>query len=128
MTQQIILDTDIGDDIDDAYALALVLASPELELLGVTTVFGATRERAQQALTILKIAERDGIPVAAGCGPEMSPRPGAEPSGLRRWTENLLPCQQSSCLPWDDLPPLSPMHGVDFLIETILNGQGDIIP
>lgn len=37
--QKVILDTDIGDDIDDAYALALVLSSPEVKLLGVTTAW-----------------------------------------------------------------------------------------
>ena len=35
----IILDTDIGDDIDDALALSVILNSPELDLRGVTTVF-----------------------------------------------------------------------------------------
>ena len=35
--QLVILDTDIGDDIDDAFALGLALRSPELELLGITT-------------------------------------------------------------------------------------------
>ena len=43
----VILDTDIGDDIDDAFALALVLRSPELELIGVTTTFGDTELRAK---------------------------------------------------------------------------------
>ena len=37
--EKIILDTDIGDDIDDAFALALAVRSPEIELVGVTTVF-----------------------------------------------------------------------------------------
>lgn len=45
--QLAILDTDIGDDIDDAYALALALRSPELKLLGVTTTFGDTDLRAK---------------------------------------------------------------------------------
>jgi inosine-uridine nucleoside N-ribohydrolase len=45
--QLVILDTDIGDDIDDAFALALVLRSPELKLVGVTTVFGDTDLRAK---------------------------------------------------------------------------------
>ena len=45
--QKVILDTDIGDDIDDAYALALVLTSPELKLLGVSTAWGNTGLRAQ---------------------------------------------------------------------------------
>jgi len=47
--QMIVLDTDIGDDIDDALALALVLHSPEINVQGVTTVFGDTQKRAQLA-------------------------------------------------------------------------------
>jgi hypothetical protein len=34
---KVIVDTDIGDDIDDAFALALAMRSPELEILGITT-------------------------------------------------------------------------------------------
>jgi inosine-uridine nucleoside N-ribohydrolase len=64
--QLVILDTDIGDDIDDAFALALVLRSPELELLGVTTTFGDTELRAQLLDRYLKAVGRTGIPVAAG--------------------------------------------------------------
>ena len=41
----VILDTDIGSDIDDAFALALILASPELDLRGVTTVERRHRRR-----------------------------------------------------------------------------------
>src|SRR5271157_1488818 len=43
----VILDTDIGDDIDDAFALALALRSPELRLLGITTEYGDTELRAK---------------------------------------------------------------------------------
>jgi hypothetical protein len=39
----VILDTDIGSDVDDAFALALAVASPELELVAVTTVGEAQR-------------------------------------------------------------------------------------
>ncbi len=45
--QLVILDTDIGDDIDDAFALALVLKSPELKLVGITTAYGDTELRAK---------------------------------------------------------------------------------
>ncbi|MBM3891375.1 MAG: nucleoside hydrolase, partial [Verrucomicrobia bacterium] len=38
MREKIIIDTDIGDNVDDALALALACRSPELELLAVTTV------------------------------------------------------------------------------------------
>ena len=47
--QLAILDTDIGDDIDDAFALALALRSPELRLLGITTAYGDTELRARLA-------------------------------------------------------------------------------
>jgi inosine-uridine nucleoside N-ribohydrolase len=49
----VILDTDIGTDIDDAFALALIINSPELDLLGVTTVSGDTQARARLAAKLL---------------------------------------------------------------------------
>jgi purine nucleosidase len=64
--QLAILDTDIGDDIDDAFALALVLRSPELKLLGITTAFGDTELRARLVDRYLGAVGRRGIPVAAG--------------------------------------------------------------
>jgi hypothetical protein len=45
----VFVDTDIGDDIDDALALALLLCSPEVKLIGISTVFGDTRLRARLA-------------------------------------------------------------------------------
>jgi hypothetical protein len=41
--QKIILDTDIGDDIDDAFALALAVSSPKVQVVGVTTALGRHR-------------------------------------------------------------------------------------
>jgi len=43
--EKIIIDTDIGDDVDDAFAVALALRSPELEILGITATFGDTETR-----------------------------------------------------------------------------------
>jgi inosine-uridine nucleoside N-ribohydrolase len=62
----VILDTDIGDDIDDAFALALALHSPELRLLGVTTAFRDTELRARLVDRYLGAVGRSDIPVAAG--------------------------------------------------------------
>lgn len=62
----IILDTDIGGDIDDAFALALVLHSPELDLRAVTTVSGDTQARARLAAKMLSVAGRPNVQVAAG--------------------------------------------------------------
>lgn len=78
--QMMLIDTDIGDDIDDALALALALRSPEIELLGVTTVFGATQRRAQLAAHLLNIAGREDIPVAPGMAQPLQLR--HRPSGV----------------------------------------------
>ncbi len=64
--QLAILDTDIGDDIDDAFALALVLRSPEVKLLGITTAFADTELRARLTDRYLAAVHRTDIPVAAG--------------------------------------------------------------
>ena len=68
--QKVILDTDIGDDIDDAYALALVLTSPELKLLGVTTAWGNTALRAQLVEGLLCETDSKRFP----CSLEFRPR------------------------------------------------------
>ena len=64
--QLVILDTDIGDDIDDAFALALLLRSPEVKLLGITTAFGDTELRARLVDRYLTAAGSKEIPVEAG--------------------------------------------------------------
>lgn len=64
--QLVILDTDIGDDIDDAFALGLALRSPELKMLGITTTFGDTELRARLVDRYLAAVGRSDIPVAAG--------------------------------------------------------------
>jgi purine nucleosidase len=68
MTKKLLIDTDIGDDIDDALAIAYSLGCPELEVVGITTVFRNTRLRKQMVLQQLKQYCRTDIPVAAGVG------------------------------------------------------------
>jgi purine nucleosidase len=64
--QKVILDTDIGDDIDDAFALALALRSPEVEVIGITTAWGDTGLRARLANRLVKEGGHGSIPVLAG--------------------------------------------------------------
>ena len=64
----ILIDTDIGDDIDDAAAIIMALNSPELEILGITTVFQDTVKRAEMALELCEFCERTEIPVYVGAG------------------------------------------------------------
>jgi purine nucleosidase len=70
--QLVILDTDIGDDIDDAFALALLLRSPEVKLLGITTEFGDTELRARLVDRYLGAVGGTGIPVEAGIATKAS--------------------------------------------------------
>jgi purine nucleosidase len=64
--EKIMIDTDIGDDVDDAFAVALALRSPELQILGITTTFGDTETRAKLADRLLGETGHSDIPVAVG--------------------------------------------------------------
>jgi inosine-uridine nucleoside N-ribohydrolase len=64
--EKVIIDTDIGDDIDDAFAVALALRSPELDIVGISTTFGDTETRAKLVDRMLGEAGRTDIPVAVG--------------------------------------------------------------
>jgi purine nucleosidase len=80
--EKVIIDTDIGDDIDDAFALALAVKSPELEVLGVTTTFGDTETRAKIAERFLTEIGRTDIPVFAG-----TPTVPKNPMSQRKYAE-----------------------------------------
>jgi purine nucleosidase len=80
--EKVIIDTDIGDDIDDVFALALAVKSPELEILGVTTTFGDTETRAKIADRFLAEVGRPDIPVLAG-----KPTQTKNPMSQRRYAE-----------------------------------------
>jgi inosine-uridine nucleoside N-ribohydrolase len=88
--QKIIIDTDIGDDVDDAFAVALALRSPELQILGISTVFGDTQVRVQLLDRLLGEAGRQDIPVAKGTPTDaktsLSQRRYAEGGRFRRAT------------------------------------------
>jgi purine nucleosidase len=66
---QLILDTDIGSDVDDAMALAQIMGSPDLDLLEVHTVYGDTRLRAQLARRYATLAGRDVVVVPGAVEP-----------------------------------------------------------
>jgi len=77
MTKRILIDTDPG--IDDALAILLALASPEIALEGLTIVHGncSVEQGTKNALAILELAQAGHIPVAQGCD-----RPLVQPSLL----------------------------------------------
>jgi purine nucleosidase len=70
-----VLDTDIGTDVDDALALVLLARSPELRLVGVTTVYGDTLLRARIARYLLDQLGLPDIPVIVGAAETLTKRP-----------------------------------------------------
>lgn len=90
----IIFDTDIGDDIDDALALLLVLKSPELKVRAVSTVCGDVETRAMLALRIMEEMDVRDIPVKPGASkPLFEDRPTDKPNqavALEGWENRLL--------------------------------------
>jgi inosine-uridine nucleoside N-ribohydrolase len=64
--QLVWIDTDIGDDIDDAFALGLILRSPELHVLGISTAFGDTETRTRMVDRFLAATDEQAIPSTAG--------------------------------------------------------------
>ena len=61
--EKILLDTDIGTEVDDAITLAYLLANPDAEIMGITTVTGEAAERARLASVLCRIAGREDIPI-----------------------------------------------------------------
>lgn len=64
--KKVLLDFDIGTEIDDAIALAYLLASPECELVGITTSCGESIKRAEMASVLCRAAGKK-VPIHAGC-------------------------------------------------------------
>jgi inosine-uridine nucleoside N-ribohydrolase len=79
---KIIVDTDIGDDVDDAFAVGLALASPELDVVGITTAWGDTGLRARLVDRLLQDTANTHIPVAEGI-----PTQSKTPFSQARWAQ-----------------------------------------
>jgi purine nucleosidase len=104
---KIILDTDIGTDVDDALALAVLLGSKEVDLIGITTVYGDARLRSTIAMHLCSLLNRK-IPTFIG---ESKPL-----SGREIWMSG------SEGKNFKDLDSFTPetTSAVDFLVETVL--------
>jgi inosine-uridine nucleoside N-ribohydrolase len=119
MATPILLDCDPGHD--DAIALLLAVASPELELLGVTTVAGnqTLEKTTANAIRVLDFIGRDDVPVAAGAG-----RPLVRDPFVAAYVHG------ESGLDGPDLPPpqRAPVgrHAADFLTEQIRERDGAV--
>lgn len=114
MKIKVILDTDIGSDIDDAVALAYLLVNPNCDLLGITTVTGEAEKRAQLASALCTAAGVD-VPIF----------PGAEQPLLRSQLQARAP-QASKLERWPHQSHFTQGAYLDFLRETILANPGEI--
>ena len=112
----ILLDCDPGHD--DAIALLLALASPELELLGVTTVAGnqTLEKTTANALRVLEFVGRGDVPVAAGAG-----RPLARELFVADYVHGESGLD-GPALPEPQGEPVA-QHAVDFLAERVLGSE-----
>jgi purine nucleosidase len=119
MPKKILLDTDPG--IDDACAILLALASPEISLEGLSIVHGnsSLEQGTKNALSILELAHASHIPVVKGC--EL---PLVQPSLLAPETHGDTGMGYAQ-LPEARTQP-KVQHGIDFLIEQILSSPGEI--
>ncbi len=109
--KKVILDTDIGDDIDDAFALALAVKSPELKIIGVC-IENAIDGRTKIALKLLHLKGRDDIPVAKGLE-----------------VPGLVGKPQANQVSWSidyDLTKPCKLNTVDFIISKVKESPGEI--
>ena len=119
--RRIIIDTDPG--IDDAMAIFYALASPELDVVALTTVFGNAYVDTctANALRLLEIAGRADIPVAAGSGGPLV--------GTFRGPVALVHGHDGQGDATSNTPPTSraiDVAAVDYIVETVMAAPGEI--
>lgn len=119
MKKRILIDTDPG--IDDALAILLAAASPELSLEGVSVVHGnsSLAQATINGLSVLELARAEQVPLAVGC--EL---PLVQPSLLAPETHGNTGMGYAK-LPEPRIKPMV-QHGCDFLIEKIMSNPGEI--
>jgi len=131
--KRVIIDTDCGSgvsgaDIDDALAIAVALLSPDVDLLGITTMTANidVEDVTASVLQLLEIAGRD-LPVCVGAAKPMI----ADPTPIRQRVEARATSELARRL-WAKVPAPTPSRkadprpAADFLIETIMAHPGEI--
>ncbi len=107
---KVLLDTDIGSDIDDAWALGLLMVSPQVDLVGVTISDGDTAARARVACKLLHAGGRGSVPVAVG---RATPPPDQVDHQFT-WAEDFT-----------SVRPIA-QSAADFIVETLRRHPGEI--
>lgn len=116
--EKIIIDTDVGTNADDAIAISLAAKSPEIQIIGVTTVYGNVEVRTRIAKELLRLCGSDDVPVYSGI----------EHTLLRNreiyWTGLEDAASVSDRSP--DASAKMSGHAVDFIIQQIMEHPGEI--
>ena len=111
----LILDTDIGSDVDDAMALGVVLGSPELHPFAVTTVYGDTRLRAQLTARLAAASTRPGpVRILAGATETLSGKP--------VWWAG----HEGKRYPDLEREPLDTVDAVSYITQTVAEHPGEV--
>jgi purine nucleosidase len=116
--QMTVLDTDIGTDVDDVVALALLLRLPDVDLRAITTVYVDAALRARMVRAVLAVAGRPDIPVGQGVDRPLLNRDALAWAGFEG--EGLLPADADEA----QAQPLP--HAVDLLVKTVLARPGEV--
>ncbi len=119
-----ILDSDIGDDIDDAYAVQYALNHPSFEIIGITTIFKNVRQRAQMTMKLLELNGRSDIPVYMGYD-----KPFKEPVNPFIYERKVDKYGLPSLLSFDEtLEKYEPKeNAVDYIIDTVKAEKGNVV-
>jgi inosine-uridine nucleoside N-ribohydrolase len=111
----ILLDTDIGSYVDDAFALGLALADPRVELVGVTTVGESAEDRAWIVCRFLTHLRRQDVPVAFGRG--------EQPKGPLDWQ---IQYRRHPAVVWDRTTKPGKQSAVELMYEKLKARPGEI--
>jgi inosine-uridine nucleoside N-ribohydrolase len=106
---KVIIDSDIGDDVDDVFSIGLALTSPEVQVLGISSAWGDTQLRVRMIDRLLQETNTTTIPVA---------------EGIR--TETKTPFSQAAYAKGGAVPHKSHPKAVDFLLDQIKKDPGNI--
>lgn len=121
--RKLIIDTDLGDDIDDAFALYFAIKEKKHHMLGITTVYENTNLRARMAKKLVKLMNED-IPVYAGYGKPLK--------GEHFQSKERIFCQYTEDIMNDEFKPMNNNESsdgeeaIDFIINSAEKYQKDL--
>ena len=115
MAVKVLLDTDIGTDIDDAICLTYLLANPNCNLLGITTVTGEPEKRAMLASSLCILAGKD-VPIYPGT---------AEPLIIEQ--QQKIAQQSKSLEKWSHKKDFPKGLAIEFMRKTIRENPDEVI-